>query len=164
MASASAVTSALLPAGASTTGSPICFIGKQMFVKIPASATAGEFSLLEDISPPRNGPPLHSHSFEEWFYVLTGNFLFEVDGRQVFAGPGDTAYVPPHLPHAFQNIGESEGGMLILARPGGVETYFQTVAAHLMNDPSDVAGLAALGVQYGVTVLGPPIGARKGQA
>jgi Cupin domain len=39
--------------------------------------------VLEDVSPPHHGPPLHKHDFEEFFYILSGEFLFELDGKQL---------------------------------------------------------------------------------
>lgn len=152
---------ALLPGGSSVTGAPIQFIGKQMLVKVSSQTTGGEFTLLEDVSPALSGPPLHAHTFEEWFYILEGEFLFETDGRQFRAVPGDTVYAPANLPHTFQNISQADGRMLILARPGGVELYFQDLAERMMSDPANVPALAAIGARYGVKVLGPPLAARK---
>ena len=55
----------------SVTGPPIRFIGKETFVKLAAGSAACPVSVLEDVSPPHHGPPLHRHDFEEFFYIFS---------------------------------------------------------------------------------------------
>jgi quercetin dioxygenase-like cupin family protein len=150
----------VLRSGESLTGEPLRFIGKEMWLKLAGDGTPGSLSILEDVSPPHHGPPLHKHAFDEYFYVLAGRFVFEVDGVKVEAGPGDFVFAPADVPHVFQNITDAPGRMLVLARPGGVEHYFSALAALSMSDPGNVAALSAIAPAYGVTVLGPPMAAR----
>jgi quercetin dioxygenase-like cupin family protein len=148
--------------GKSLSGEPIRFVGKETFVKLASDSTANSITILEDVSPAHHGPPLHEHDFEEFFYVLTGEFLFELDGQQTTAYPGDFVHAPAHVPHVFQNLTDQEARMLIVARPGGIEKYFTELAQKLMIDPGDIAGLNAISMRYGIKILGPPLAARKG--
>ncbi|MDR3727047.1 MAG: cupin domain-containing protein [Terracidiphilus sp.] len=150
----------IVRAGMSLTGSPIRFVGKETFVKLAADETAGSITVLEDVSPAHHGPPLHVHDFEEFFYILTGEFLFEVDGMPFHVQPGDFVHAPSHIPHVFQNTTDREARMLIIARPGGIENYFAELAARVMIDPGNVAALNAIATRYGITILGPPLAAR----
>jgi quercetin dioxygenase-like cupin family protein len=150
----------LVRSGESLTGAPIRFVGKETFVKLAAGAHPAPISILEDVSPPRHGPPLHKHEFEEYFYILSGEFLVEVDGKQFQARPGDFVYAPPNTPHAFQNTSDKEARMLVVVRPGGLERYFAELAERAMADPGNMAALNAIAVRYGITVLGPPMAAR----
>jgi mannose-6-phosphate isomerase-like protein (cupin superfamily) len=150
----------VLRAGGSLTGSPIRFIGKETFVKLAAGDSACPISILEDVSPPRHGPPFHSHEFEEFFYILTGEFLFEVNGASFNAGPGDFIHAASGVPHVFQNISDQDARMLILTRPGGIERYFAELEVCSMNNPGNIAALNGIGAKYGIKVLGPPIAAR----
>ena len=159
-AGAAAPTRGILRAGESTTGEPIRFIGKETFVKLAAGDGAAAISILEDVSPAHHGPPLHAHDFEEFFYILEGAFLFEVDGVQFEARHGDFAHAPAAVPHTFQNMCDQPGKMLIVVRPGGIENYFAELAACAMKDPGNVAALNAIAPRYGITVLGPPLAAR----
>jgi hypothetical protein len=70
----------MVRSGESVTGGPIHFIGKDMWVKLAGGDLPGSITVLEDVTPPRHGPPLHAHGFEEWFYILEGSFLFELAG------------------------------------------------------------------------------------
>ena len=48
---------------------------------ITAAQTGGAFSIFEEITPPRMGPPLHiHHAEEEFFRVLAGRYRFRVGG------------------------------------------------------------------------------------
>lgn len=145
----------------SLTGSPIRFIGKETFVKLAGDTTPGSITILQDTSPAHHGPPLHLHDFEEFFYILSGKFLFEVEGQQFEARPGDFAYAPPGVPHVFQNVTDEPATMLVIARPGGLEDYFLELSERMMSDPGNVNALNAVARRYGVTVLGPPMASRN---
>jgi len=153
----------VLRAGESLGGSPIRFIGKETFVKLAAGNSACPITVMEDVSPPHHGPPLHSHEFEEFFYILTGEVLFEMNGQSFSAAPGDFVYVASGVPHVFQNTSDNNSRMLVLIRPGGIESYFAELEACSMANPGDIAALNGIGAKYGIKILGPPIAAR-GQA
>lgn len=54
---------------------------------------------------PGQGPKLHQHPYPETWIVLSGHGVFEADGNEVAAGPGDTVVVGPNTPHRFRNTG-----------------------------------------------------------
>ncbi|MGH9511653.1 MAG: cupin domain-containing protein [Terriglobales bacterium] len=109
-------------AGESQTGSPIRFVGKETFVKLSAGSAACPVSVLEDVSPPHHGPPLHVHDFEEFFYILTGELVFEVNGKPFQAYPGDFVHAPSGIPHIFQNTTDQDARMLVIALRGASKT------------------------------------------
>jgi quercetin dioxygenase-like cupin family protein len=43
--------------------------------------------------------PLHTHPHEQVSYVVSGQVVFEIDGRKEKLGPGDSCYIAPNLPH-----------------------------------------------------------------
>ena len=56
--------------------------------------------------PSRNGatgPPLHSHDFDEAFYVLDGELTFQVDQELVVVSNGEVAFARGGAPHTFTN-------------------------------------------------------------
>jgi len=51
---------------------------------VTAQDSGGIISMFEFIIAPKQGPPLHVHHREdETYYVLTGEFLFEVGGTNL---------------------------------------------------------------------------------
>ena len=42
-----------------------------------------------------------------------------------------------------------------------LENYFAELAERVVNEPGNVAALSEIGARYGITLLGPPIAARR---
>ena len=72
------------------------------------------------ISAEAKGPPLHHHDFDEAFYVLDGELTFQL-GDDVFTrGPGEIAFAPRGVPHAFANHSGAAARMLLVCTPAGL--------------------------------------------
>ncbi len=137
-------------------GKPLKIFSDSIYVKLGAEDTGGRYSLIEDVTPPGAGTPLHVHHREdEGFYVLEGDYLFEASGQRFEVHTGDFVFVPKHTPHRFLNIGQSSGTMLLTLEPGGLEIFFEELAA--ITGPPDPAILIPVFEQYGLELLGPPL-------
>ena len=53
---------------------------------------------------------VHHHPHTQVTYVVSGKFEFELDGKKVIVGPGDSLYKQGNLPHGATCL---EAGMLI---------------------------------------------------
>jgi len=52
-------------------GKILNILGDQLFIKLAARDTGGELSVLQGVTPPQAGPPLHRHTREnETFYIV----------------------------------------------------------------------------------------------
>ena len=113
--------------------------------------------------PPQGGPPLHRHlAQDEWWHILEGRFLFEVDGKQIPAVSGDTVYAPRGTAHTFLNVGGTAGRTLVSAIPGNLDIFFQELSEMVPRGATpDPAMLAPLFAKYGLELLGPPMSARE---
>jgi quercetin dioxygenase-like cupin family protein len=68
------------------------------------------------------------------FYVLAGEYEFTA-GREKFRAPvGTFLFIPRGIFHRFASTGDVGGRLLSLAVPGGIEDFFEEVAAQ--PDPS----------------------------
>jgi quercetin dioxygenase-like cupin family protein len=152
----------LLKPGESGLENPLDILGDQVLLKLGGRDTAGQLTVMMGITPPKAGPPLHRHSREdESFYVLEGEYLFEVDGKQFHAGPGTFAFLPRGTAHTFQNVTDKPAKLLIITQPAGVENFFVEVDAAMrgMTEP-DMSVLLPIFSKFGMELLGPPIAAR----
>ncbi|HEY6344384.1 MAG TPA: cupin domain-containing protein [Bryobacteraceae bacterium] len=133
---------------------------------LAGSDTDGGYAIMDGITPPGGGPPLHRHSREEESYiVLEGEFDFEVDGKILRAGPGCSVFAPRGTAHQFQNIGSTPGPMLSVVQPAGLEVFFDEVAAATAaTGRADPSAMIPIFTKYGPEVLGPPMAVRRGQA
>jgi quercetin dioxygenase-like cupin family protein len=130
-----------------TTGSPL--IGhefryfKDRFRILESSRVTDDGSLRADyLAAPRANVPEHvHHPWEDCFEVLSGPLGVRVDGRELTLGPGQSAVVPPGVPHAWRNPSdEEEVRFLAEIRPGmDVEVLLETVLG-LARDGKTVGG------------------------
>ena len=148
-------------------GRAVWILGGQLLtLKITAEQTGGAYSLFEDTVPPQNGTPPHIHHREdESFYVVEGEFEFLRDGETIRAGAGSLVYVPRGSLHAFKNVGEERGTLLLSQTPGGLhERFFEEVGEEATDRttppvaaaPPDLLALVAVAAKYGTEMPTPP--------
>src|SRR5690349_11764089 len=102
-------------------GRPVHVLGADIIVKISSRDTKGAFTVFEGRTPPLDGPPLHRHrDQDEWWYIVEGEYRFEVDGEEIYASAGATVFAPRGSRHTFQNIGSERGRTITTVVPGGV--------------------------------------------
>jgi hypothetical protein len=89
-------------------------------------------SVIETAPAPGVSPPLHSHDFDETFYV----------------------FAPRGVPHTDANLSGAPAHQLIICTPAGFERYFERMAAERQGtEPPEWARQPL----PEVTALGPPI-------
>ena len=126
-------------------------LGDYVTFKTTGADSAGRMLIFESVVPAGEGPPLHTHAREdEMLYVLEGEFRFQIEDEIHEAPAGSTMYVPPLVPHCFQNTGETPGRLLIVFTPAGMEHFF----AFAGGDPEAFATAAEV---VGMEVVGPPL-------
>ncbi len=94
-------------------------------MKMTFKTTAGQdwnaYTVCEAIEPPQSGAGLHRHpTYDETFVICEGHYDFQLDGKLLKLGPGDTVFVPRGTPHGFTSIGPEVGRQLIISSPGGI--------------------------------------------
>lgn len=141
------------------THSPLNIVGEPTLVKVGPADSDGQFAAFVVVAPPMSGPPLHVHSREdEWFYVLEGELVFELDGVAATVGPGGSVWLRRGVAHRYQNFTDRDARLLIVTTPGGFHGFFVEMsdAAPPGGSPSSEV-FAALDAKYGITTLGPPM-------
>jgi Mannose-6-phosphate isomerase len=87
--------------------------------------TGGAYSLVETLTTPGAGAPPNRHpSDDEAFYVLEGSFEFLIGDDTVTAMAGAFVKVPNGAVHAFKNVGQAPGRLLIINAPGRAHDGF----------------------------------------
>ncbi len=125
--------------------------------KLTAEDTGGAYSIFELVTAPRMGPPRHVHRREdEWYYVLTGEFLFEVGGAKYTLRAGATIWAPRDIPHVWANTATSDARMILMCQPGGFENFLDELAK-AETDKVTSAAMGRLLAKYGMEMLGPSI-------
>jgi uncharacterized cupin superfamily protein len=157
--------SLLVMPGESRGSGPTDIFGVKLMTLLAGSDTDGGYAIIDVVTPPMSGPPLHRHSREdESFYVLEGEFDFESDGKVYHAGPGGSVFLPRGEAHQFQNMGSTSGRMLSIVQPAGFEQFFAELAAATagMKQP-DQSVMRPIFEKHGLELLGPPMAVRRAQ-
>ncbi len=67
--------------------------------KLTSQDTSGASSIFELANQPKMGPPRHVHHREdEWYYVLSGSFLFQVGEAKIHLVDGSSHLGPARYP------------------------------------------------------------------
>jgi quercetin dioxygenase-like cupin family protein len=110
-------------------------------VLLRSEQSGGHVSVMENVVPAHNpGPPLHTHDFDEAFYMLEGELIFQVADELFTKRTGELAFAPRNVPHALANHSDADARYLLVCTPAGLERHFTRAAAESQGvDPPDWA-------------------------
>ena len=92
--------------------------GGLCIIKAHTGNTNGALTVTEFVIPPKQGPALHTHLPEdEVWYILEGDFRFKAGDEMLRVSTGGMAFGPRGTPHAFQNVGDTSGRLLVITTP-----------------------------------------------
>lgn len=131
--------------------------GRDLIFKVTGEETNGALDFFIVEVAPRNGPPLHvHHTRDEVIYVLKGRYKVRVGDEIVHCEEGGFAYLPAKLPHAFLNLTDDEGEVIVVYTPGGGHRFYEELGPAARSG-ADRETLAAIFARHDMTLLGPPL-------
>jgi len=86
-------------------------------ILIDKNLGAKNFALWYGEVEPGGGADAHSHEFEQAFYVLRGEALFEIEGVECQIKENAIVFIPPNTKHKITNIGKRMLKILIIMAP-----------------------------------------------
>ena len=140
------------------------FLGGLCTIKSSGATTGGRVAVTENWAPRGHGSPLHVHRNEdEWFYVLSGELTFWIDGEVTVATAGSFVYGPRDVPHTF-TVSSDEARFLLVVEPAGLDDFIRALsepAASLDLPPATVEppamdAMLVAAAEHGIEILGPP--------
>lgn len=149
----------MVPAGEDLEGVKRAMGFSHLTFKVGAEQTQGSLFLIEHHFYKKGGPPRHMHPHQdEWFYVMAGEFVFEVgeasNVKRLRLKAGDSILAPRLIPHVFAYVSDEPGKMLIGFTPAGrMEAFFRRVAI----DGAPVPLTKAVIEEHDMVFLGPPL-------
>jgi quercetin 2,3-dioxygenase len=118
--------------------------------------TSGKLGAFASYARRGDGPPRHRHpKADEVFIVLDGRIRFWCAGETAERTVGEVFHIPAGLEHTFVVI-EPARWIAILS-PGGLESFFPTVAAQGLEIPRDAQKIKELATQFDMEITGPPM-------
>ena len=132
--------------------------GRLVTTKVAAERTGWAYSLFEvKVGTGGVEGPHIQHREDEYLYVIEGRFGFLVEGGASEAGPGTHLYVPKGALHAYENVGDAAGRLLVVHTPGGSQESFLAAAGEPVVGPADHPGMshrgfALLAAEHGIEI------------
>jgi quercetin dioxygenase-like cupin family protein len=125
-------------------------------IKVSQQDTGGDLTIFEYTGNVKGGPPLHIHPHQdEIFFIISGEYLFQVGEDRHTLKAGDTIFLPRAVPHAFAQLTDN-GKMFFLFQPSGkMEDYFRAIGK-LTAPPAPEQG-AKIFADHDMKVVGPPL-------
>jgi mannose-6-phosphate isomerase-like protein (cupin superfamily) len=121
-------------------------------ILVRSEESDGVVSLVHNTVPANwPGPYLHRHDFDEAFYVLEGELVFQVEDALVTKRAGELAFAPRGVAHTFANHSDAPAQYLLVCTPAGFERYF----ARMLDEPPEWAQQE---IPFEVERVGPQIG------
>jgi quercetin dioxygenase-like cupin family protein len=124
-------------------------------VLLHGEQTDGHVSMTDIVVPPHSaGPPLHTHDFDEVFYMLEGELIFQLKDALVTKRAGDLMFAPRNVAHTLANQTDAPARYVLVCTPAGFERHWARIAANAAGGEPPLWPLQRIPA---VTVVGPQI-------
>lgn len=123
--------------------------------KVTTEDSQGALLVVELAHQTKGGPARHFHSEQdEWFYVVEGEYVIEVEQERFRLTPGDSLFALRQVPHCWAFAGDESGRLAIVLTPAGqMEAFFRELSKAKAMPPQD----PAFWHTYGMELVGPPL-------
>lgn len=129
-------------------GEALSVLGTNVRFLCEGEQTGHRFSVMEVTLPKDQGPPPHDHPWDEAYYVLEGEVLFQIDNRTESYRAGDFIYTPGGGLHGFKGASEEPARVLVLDAPATAGKFFRDVAREVKDLPQDLSKVPAIGMRH----------------
>jgi mannose-6-phosphate isomerase-like protein (cupin superfamily) len=129
-------------------------LGEILTIKVAGEDTDGAYTVIQEVSPPSGGPPLHLHHREdEAFYVLEGEYEIQFGDDRINATPGTFVFAPRKIPHTFRNVSAGRGKVLAIVTPAGIEKFFEELSEAAKQGPLDLGTVKEIAERYEIELM-----------
>jgi quercetin dioxygenase-like cupin family protein len=101
------------------------------------------------------GPPVHRRAEAETFEIVTGRYLFEVNGERFIARRGDLVSVPGGATRGFINVTGTPARQQVFTHPAFDASAFFSQLSHACRSGAPVLELEEFGRRWGIVYLAP---------
>lgn len=128
--------------------------------KLTGEISGGSCSAFELSANPQTGPYLHiHHSLDEWYYVLSGEFLFKAGDESHTLPTGASIWLPRGVPHVWANTSAKEARLVLICLPGGFEKFFEEMGSAMAGATAESTQeiMRKVMARHDMELLGPPL-------
>jgi quercetin dioxygenase-like cupin family protein len=117
--------------------------------KLVGNDTNSKYAVFEMIDVAMGAAPLHSHPWEETFYILEGELEVMVGNCQQIATTGAVIHIPANGVHTFQVLSPI-ARVLVIVSPVSAADFYREVGAKVTSLPTDADALQEICTKYGL--------------
>jgi quercetin dioxygenase-like cupin family protein len=117
--------------------------------KVASEDTNGHYAMFEMTDKFGGSAPVHSHPWEETFYILEGEIEIQIGNRREILSAGAVGHIPAKAVHAFKICSPIARVLLILA-PASAEAFYREVGAKITIFPPDPSTFQKICDKYDV--------------
>ncbi len=129
-------------------------IGEQ-FTVLAAGEETGSYEVFIQVVPLGAGPPLHSHPWDEAFYVLEGELIFSTGEQDMHAPVGTFVHFPADSAHRFASQRGTATILSFTSHPGAA-AFFRESNRINSEYPGDLEKFMAVPGKHEVRMLEGP--------
>ena len=127
-------------------------VGEKLTVLASGKQTHGYEIFLQQ-GEVGQGPPPHSHDWDESFYVISGEIEFGYGDKAMLAKPGTLVHLPAGTTHWFRFA--TKGEMVSMTSREGASAFFTDVDAKVPHGAvPDLAILGNVAADHGLKIGG----------
>jgi len=126
-------------------------------IKISGKDTKNDMAVFEQTGlTSKGGPPLHIHPYQdEWFYIIEGEYLFQVGEDKYAMKEGDTIFLPRNIQHAFIQLTDKAKVIVSYLPAGKMEAFFAETDS--WTSPPTEDEIIKVFAEHEMKVVGPPL-------
>ena len=120
--------------------------------KATGKDTKGAWTLYEITDTAGNGPPLHTHPWDEAFYILEGELEIQTGTKTIVATPGYFINIPGETAHAFKILSAS-AKFIALISPAQANQFYEEMGQFVSSMPQDMSKFQAIADKHRVRLI-----------
>ncbi len=123
-------------------------LGEEITVLASGEATGG-YEVFLQRGHTGDGPPPHTHDWDETFYVIAGSVEIGAGDQSQLCQPGAIAHAPAGTPHWFRF--HTDGAMVSVTSRLGASEFYADVDRATSGATSAVETTVAVALRHGMT-------------
>lgn len=144
------VTTIIVPKGG---GDLLQVLDDRVRVLAGAAQTGAKYELFDVSGAQGSGPPLHSHPWDEGYFMLDGALDVVIAGETRHARAGDFVLAPGGVVHSFRIVG-GPARFLVFTSGADAGEFFRAMDREIGFPPPSLEAVCALAARHGVMLAG----------
>ena len=133
-------------------GNKFSVLGGVFTTKATGQDTKGAWAFYEYTEAAGGGPPLHTHPWDEAFYILEGEVEIQTGKQTIVATPGYFINIPGETAHAFKILSPS-ARFIALVSPAEASEFYEEMGRFASTAPPDMGKFQAIADKHGVRLI-----------